>query len=139
MRCEFPLVAFHDSFEAARRDFQRRMQPSRCQTTQDIAIFETDNDVTISVDVPGLSRTDLSLSLQDGELSVSGERVQKVPDGATLLVSNASVGKFERTIKLDDSLDPTSADAVVEDGVLTIVLKRRPELKPQQVTIRAAE
>jgi len=139
MRCEFPLIPFHDSFEAARRDFQRRMQQTQTRSARGIAIFETDDEVTIHLDVPGFSEAELSLSLHDGELQVTGERTITVPEGAVELFTNSAAGKLDRTVKLDDSIDPTSADAVVKNGVLTIVLKRRPELKPRQVTIRAAE
>ena len=139
MRCEFPLIPFHDSFEAARRDFQRRMQTAQTRTARGIAIYETDDEVTIQLDVPGFGEEDLTLSLHDGVLQVTGERQSDIPEGAVQRYVNSALGKLDRSVKLDDSFDPASADAVVQHGVLTVVLKRRPELKPRQVAIRAAE
>jgi len=139
MRCEFPLIPFHDSFETARRDFQRRMRSAQTRSASGVAIYETDDAVTIQLDVPGFSEESLTLSLHDGLLQVSGERPSAVPEGAEQHLVNTALGKLERSVKLDDSFDPTSADAVVKHGVLTVVLKRRPELKPRQVQIRSAE
>ena len=136
MRCEFPIIALHDAFRTARRDFQNsgnRVYPRQIEGT---SIYEFDNQLAISIDVPGLSEDQLAIKLENGRLTVSGQRVIVLPEGATPVYRNLAEGSFERNVRIDDSFDPNSIDAVLNNGVLAITITRRAELQPRTVNIR---
>jgi len=103
-----------------------------------LTVAETETDVVVTIDLPGMSERDLEITVEDGILLVKGERTSTVPEGAKMLFSNRAAGEFERTLKIHDSIDPSSVDAVMEDGVLTIRMTRRPELKARKINIKPA-
>ena len=70
---------------------------------------------------------------------IEGERLAAVPEDAETAYCDRSFGKFRRVLNLDDSIDPESIDAVSDNGVLTITLTSRPEVKPKSITIRSAK
>ena len=135
MRYIVPAFPVMDPFSAVRRDFEHRMGV-RTDSAAGLNVTETDSEVRVSLDLPGVSVDDVELTVQDGCLSISGERKPSTPDGSELLFSNRTFGPFQRTLKLHDSIDPNSVDAVMEDGVLTITMTRRPELQPRRVSVR---
>ena len=138
MRCEFPIMAVRDPFAAVRRDFERQMQNKAHRNAMPLTIQESENRVEIAFDIPGVPEDKIEIVIHEGCLQVSGERAVNIPEGASVVFNNRSVGSFQRSLKLDDSIDPDSVDAVLSNGVLTVTMKRRPELQPKKVAIRPA-
>ena len=138
MHFQFPLIAHHDLFQQARRDFQNQPSESCTQAATGLSIHELDSVVTVAIDVPGMSEDDLQIDIHEGQLVVSGERKAILPEGGEAIFVNRAVGKFERRVRIDDSSDPDSVDAVLSDGVLSVSLTRRAELQPRKVAIRAS-
>ncbi|MCP4788279.1 MAG: Hsp20/alpha crystallin family protein [Fuerstiella sp.] len=101
-------------------------------------IHESDSTVTIELDVPGFKDDDLEITVNDGELFIVGTRQAEIPSGAELMFNNRQTGSIQRVVKLDDSLDPESVDAVLEFGVLKIMLSRKPETQPTPIRIRSS-
>ena len=80
----------------------------------------------------------IQLVTHDGWWRVSSDRMLTIPDGSSQLYSNRRSGKFERSLKIDDSIDPDSVDTVLSDGVLQVTMKRRAQLQPKGMSIRGA-
>ena len=139
MTCSIRTSRYADPFEAVRREFQRQTGVRSEPTFAHASVTETENGVVLSFDLPGIPENQITLIVENGELRISGERMCSVPDGATQLFSNRPSGKFQRVLKLDDSIDPDSIDAVLSDGVLTIQMSRRAELQPRTITVRSAK
>lgn len=87
-------------------------------------ITETDNAVVLRGDVPGVLQEDIEVRVEDGILTVRGERkrAEKVNGFAR---SERLFGKFERTFRLGDSLDADGIKASYANGVLELTLPKR--------------
>ncbi|HIF01479.1 MAG TPA: Hsp20/alpha crystallin family protein [Planctomycetes bacterium] len=140
MRCLVTPFAFNDPFARVRSLPASQSQSNRGPLSQvaPVTIRESDSNVTIEFDVPGFKDDDLEITVNNGELLVTGKREAEIPSGAKLMFNNRQAGSLERVIKLDDSLDPESVDAVLEFGVLKIMLSRKPEKQPTPVRIRSS-
>ncbi len=85
-----------------------------------------------------MKKEDITLSLHDGLLTISGERQHdKAPDEKTPLRNERFFGKFERTITLPLQVDGTRVQAAYEDGILTVTLPKAEAAKPRQIEISA--
>ena len=90
----------------------------------------------VSLDVPGVKKEDIQISLHEGVLTVSGERKdeRERKEGDTFR-SERSFGKFERSVKLNTAIDQGKVTASYKDGILTIELPKAEEAKPRQIAV----
>jgi HSP20 family protein len=100
----------------------------------DVTVGE--NDLVLTMDLPGLTGEDLEIDLVDGYLSVRGERrPPQVGEGKSFVHTERSWGAFERRIKLPDGVDPDSIMARMDNGVLSLIVPKPERLKPRSITI----
>lgn len=92
-----------------------------------IDIDETDKEVRITAELPGLDEKDVSLEITNGVLSISGEKRSESEDKARRF-SERYYGRFERRIPLEDA-EEDKASASFKNGVLTITLPKTSEAK----------
>jgi HSP20 family protein len=92
-----------------------------------IDIDETDKEVRITAEVPGLDEKDVSLEIANGVLSISGEKKSESEDKARRF-SERYYGRFERRIPLED-VDEDKVSAAFKDGILTITVPKSAEAK----------
>ena len=104
------------------RDFFRPMWHERMGACD----FEkTADSYIVSVDVPGLTKEEIKVNVEDGIMSISGERKPKSKkDESEYLASERTYRRFERTFRLPDDINYDKVDAKVEDGVLTVRFAR---------------
>lgn len=100
-------------------------------------LTETDDAFELQMDVPGLSKEDIKLNLQNNTLTVSGERAreQKQDDEDHVRVERV-FGSFHRTFTLPDAVDPDNIEATYDDGVLTISVPKTEESTRRQIEIQ---
>jgi len=99
-----------------------------------LSAWEEDSKFHVALDVPGMSKEDLSLDIQDGHLILAGER--KSVENRDYLHHERTYGKFKRVVRLPEWADPTSVNATLDSGVLTIVLEKKPEMQPKRIEIQ---
>jgi HSP20 family protein len=92
-----------------------------------IDIDETDKEVRITAELPGLDEKDVSLEIANGVLSISGEKKTESEDKARRF-SERYYGRFERRIPLQD-IEEDKASAAFKNGVLTITVPKSAEAK----------
>jgi HSP20 family protein len=96
-------------------------------------IHDTDSELHISAEIPGIEEKDVEVSLKDGNLYISGEkkstREEKQEQGRKYV--ERSYGKFERVISLPDNLKEDEVDAVFKNGVLEIRIPKEAPAQPQ--------
>lgn len=92
-----------------------------------IDIDETDKEVRITAELPGLDEKDVSLEIANGVLSISGEKKSETEDKARRF-SERYYGRFERRIPLED-IDQDKVSAAFKNGVLTITVPKSAEAK----------
>lgn len=91
-----------------------------------LEVQETDNEVRISAELPGMSEKDVDLSVHDGVLTIRGERKTEQEDRDRGR-SERYYGRFERRIALPDGADEAGCKADFRDGVLTVTIPRAAE------------
>jgi HSP20 family protein len=84
-------------------------------------VRETDDEVIVTVEVPGLERDDLDLSISPGGLTIRGQkRTEREEKGKDFYASESRYGSFVHTVPLPPGLDVDRATARVKNGVLTV-------------------
>lgn len=91
--------------------------------------------LVLRAEVPGLSNQDIQISCEKGTLTISGERKMEAPDGYQVRTRERMPFRFSRSFNLSPDVDVEKADAKIQDGVLTLVIPRRPEAQPRQIPI----
>ena len=91
---------------------------------------------TIKVELPGLKREEIGVSLQDGALVISGERKEeKISEGTEVHRQERFYGKFQRTLTLPTPVAADKVKAAYSDGVLTVTLPKAEEAKPKKIEV----
>lgn len=93
-----------------------------------------DEEIVVTADVPGIKQDDLEITLDDGVLTVKGERRYE-GNGKDKVWLGRSYGSFSRSFTLPDTVDPDRLTADLADGVLTIRIAQQPKAKPRRITI----
>src|SRR3954462_7463467 len=97
-------------------------------------VYETENEVVIELDVPGVHPENLSAEVVDGQLIVTGERAPS--DGAVRRYrSERWQGRFVRTFSVPRGIDGDRIEADYQDGVLKLTLPKPDEAKPRRINI----
>lgn len=121
------------------RFFGRHMTGSGRTAICATDVWEDQDHVYLAVDLPGLRKENVEISIDDGVLTISGERKEETPkDSDHYYIRERRITEFERRFRLPDSIDPDNVAAVLKDGVLTITLNRREELKPRTIVVEDA-
>ncbi len=89
-----------------------------------VDLFEWPECYVVTVEVAGLSRDDVQLQVQDGKLTVRGERPPRDPQSVRYERVERGHGRFARTFLLPHAVSPGAVVADLQDGVLTITLPK---------------
>lgn len=116
---------FNDALSARRDNFV----PS-------IDISETDDTFLISAELPGMKKEDIDISLENGRLSISGERsFEKEEKNKKFHRVETKYGSFERSFQLPDNVDENSISASYENGLLNITIEKSEQEVKKQIEI----
>jgi HSP20 family protein len=103
-----------------------------------LEVNERDGEIRITAEVPGMTEKDVELLLEDGMLTLRGER-KKESEDRDRGWSQRWYGRFERSIALPPGVDEANAKAEFRDGVLTVTLPRSAEAeRGRRIPINAA-
>lgn len=91
-----------------------------------VEVSQTDSEIRITADVPGMTEKDVELLVEDGVLTLRGEKKSETED-RDRGYSERFYGRFERRIALPSGVDEEKAKAEFRDGVLTVTLPRNRE------------
>jgi HSP20 family protein len=113
----------------------------------DYALFAPSFDVkenkegyVFRADLPGVKEDDLEIALTGNRLTISGKREQeKHEQGDTYYASERSYGSFSRAFTLPDGTDGENVKAELKNGVLQVVVPKKPEVQPRKITISKEE
>jgi HSP20 family protein len=97
-------------------------------------ISETEDSFVFTLEMPGLTRKDVEVTLEDDELVVKGERTEKQEDKGLLRREIRST-KFERAFTIGNAVEQDQIKAKMEDGVLTVTLPKKPEKVGRKVDV----
>jgi HSP20 family protein len=88
-----------------------------------VELAETDKEIRVTAELPGLDQKDVDIQVEDGVLTIRGEKRAEVED-KDRGYSQRSYGRFERPIGLPSGVDRGKASATFRNGVLTVTLPR---------------
>ena len=101
-----------------------------------VDMYQTNDDVVLTLEVPGVSEKDVSVSITGDLLSVKGERrFENEVKEHELLYTERAYGRFERLIQLPMPVQADRVKATYRDGVLEIRLPKAEEVKPKDIKI----
>jgi HSP20 family protein len=95
-----------------------------------VDVKDSDKDVEVSFELPGLSEKDVELILENDTLTVKGEKQEEKSDKTTGY-SERSYGAFERSVALPPGLLTDKAEAAFKNGVLTVSIPKSKETQTQ--------
>ena len=93
-----------------------------------VEVSESEQEVKVVAELPGLEEKDLEVTLHDGVLTLSGE---KKGESSGAVYSERWHGRFQRALQLGPDVDPDKVAASFRNGVLTITVSKRPEAQRQ--------
>jgi HSP20 family molecular chaperone IbpA len=98
-------------------------------------IFETENALTLVMEIPGVEKKDVDVNLEDGTLQVEGRIDFLKYRGLEPVYSEYNVGHYARSFTVSDKIDQDGITAEVKDGVLTLTLPKAKTARPRRIAI----
>jgi HSP20 family protein len=135
-------MAAHDTKELKIKEKQEVSTPAE-QTrpglvfTPSVDIFETDKELVLLADMPGVKAEDLSIDLRDDTLSLAGDIQPYQNYGETEILIEYEVGKYFRQFSLSEIIDQAKIDAQLKDGVLRLTLPKVEKATPRRIAVQA--
>ena len=104
--------------------------------TPAVDIFETDKEITLLADMPGVKADSLNIDLHESMLSLDGD--VKSPEGAgeVDVIREYRTGKYYRQFTLSQVIDQSKIEAAMKDGVLRLRLPKVEAAKPRKIAVR---
>ena len=110
----------------------------RAQREQFVApvssLVEDGDGYTLQVDMPGVSKEGLEITVENNELTILGRRSLPAVEG-TLIHSESRQNNFRRAFELDPSIDTGRISARIDQGVVTLTLPKAEQVKPRKITV----
>ena len=106
--------------------------------TPAVDIFETDNEITLVADIPGVKAGDLSIELDDYVLTLEGGVVSPESPTETVLFEEYQTGKYFRQFTLSEVIDQGKIEARLDEGVLRLRLPKVEPAKPRKIAVKSA-
>lgn len=104
-----------------------------------VDLLESDGSLVARFEVPGFAADDLTVTLEDGVLTLSGERTFESEDrDAKFHRRELARGAFRRSVRVGDQYDADKVEATYKDGILEVTLAKRPEVLPRRIEISTA-
>lgn len=105
--------------------------------TPPLDMAETENELLVRVEIPGMNEKDVDINLSRDLLTISGEKKVEEVENEACHCMESCYGKFSRTVELPFEVDAEKVDATFKDGVLRITLPRSETAKPKKIEIKS--
>jgi HSP20 family protein len=116
--------------------YERTSRSSGVCLTPPVDIFEGPESYVIHLDLPGFEKDDVKVVVNDGVLSVSGERTRTEQEKKDFWHQERPVGKFYRAFRIpEDAVDSNEVKATYHNGVLTLELRKKEKAKPKTIAV----
>jgi HSP20 family protein len=97
-------------------------------------VLENADGYTLEVEMPGVSKENLEMWVENNELTILGRRSIPAVEG-TLIHRESRPENFRRTFELDPSIDAEKISARIEQGVVTLTLPKAEQVKPRKIAV----
>jgi HSP20 family protein len=121
------LVRENNRRTASRREGEKFITPPT-------SVSETTDGYLLELEMPGVSKDGLEISIENNELSIFGRRSNPTIDG-TPVHRESQPYNYRRSFEIDPSIDSAKIAARVSQGVVTLTLPKAEEVKPRKITV----
>jgi HSP20 family protein len=104
-----------------------------------VDVREDEDGIHVSTELPGLGKDDVNVTVENGMLSISGEKKREVEEGDEnkgYHLVERRYGRFERSFTLPRGVDTEKVSARFENGVLNVDLPKSAKAKPKQIAVK---
>lgn len=98
-------------------------------------IFEAEHALTVILEMPGVDKENVEISVESGVLTVAGRVDFSKYEGMQPVYTEYNVGNYRRSFSLSNKIDQSKIAAEMKDGVLTVTLPKAEEAKPRRISI----
>jgi HSP20 family molecular chaperone IbpA len=98
-------------------------------------IFESDDLLTIVMEMPGVDREDVDVNVENGVLRVEGRLDFSKYEGMQPVYTEYNIGHYRRSFSLSSKIEQDRISAQMQDGVLTLLLPKAEEAKPRRISV----
>jgi len=98
------------------------------------SVVEAGDGYTLEVEMPGINKEGLEISIENNELTVLGHRSLPAVEG-TLIHRESPQENYRRTFELDPSINGDKISAKIDQGVVTLTLPKAEHIKPRKITV----
>jgi HSP20 family molecular chaperone IbpA len=123
---------------ATSADVERRERESEVVLRPPVDIFEDAEGITLQLDMPGVAKDRLDIQADKTNLVIEGSAHIDMPQGMEALYAEVRSTVFRRSFTLSSELEAEKIDASLKDGVLTVRVPRRAELRPRKIEVRTS-
>lgn len=99
-------------------------------------IYESTNDYTLKLEMPGVGRDGLDITIHDDELEIKGTVEALEPEGKSRVHAEFNLYNYYRKFRVGTDIDRNKIQARLENGVLTLVLEKQEQVKPRRIEIQ---
>jgi len=117
---------------------RRALRPLEEAWIPAVDVSETGDKITVKAEIPGMEAKDIEISMVGDTLTIKGEKkVEREEKEENYHMVERSYGSFSRAMKLPAVVDADKVEATYKNGVLTVVLPKKEEVKPKAIEIKA--
>ncbi len=125
-----PFMELQKEIDRLFSDFVRPFR-SEFEFLPKVDAYETEDKVVLELELPGVKKNELKITVEDGVLRITGEKkTERDEKGRNYRIVERSFGKFERSFIIPDYVDTKGITAKYSDGVLTLEMPKKKEEKP---------
>lgn len=106
--------------------------------TPEVDIFETERELTLLADMPGVAPDDIEIDLRDNLLTISGAVSRLGAEEEKAVLVEFELGRYYRQFSLSEAIDQSRINASFTDGVLRLVLPKAEKAVPRKIEIATA-
>jgi HSP20 family protein len=105
----------------------------------ELDVIENDDAYVVLASLPGFKAEEINIKVEDDVLTLKAEHAEEREEGDnSYLLRERSYGSFRRSMQLPAGVSADEAIAEVADGILTLTLAKREEIKPKQIEVKVA-
>ena len=101
-------------------------------------IFETDDALTVVLEMPGVDRNNIDVNVDNGVLMIEGRIDFSKYEGLQPVYSEYNIGPFRRNFRISSRIDQDKLKAEMRDGVITLTLPKAEQTKPRRIEVRTS-
>jgi HSP20 family protein len=129
------LLGLQEALEAFRTSGWLQSSPSGAGSYPPLNIFRKNDDFILIAELPGINKSELDLQVKGRTLRLSGAKVAKHAENASLHRRERLSGRFDRSVTLPVEIDPEGVKAEYHGGILAVSLTRSERDKPRSIKI----